>query len=416
MDMTAQTEPLAAPAAGAETFFKLAMAIGVVVAGLEVGYLLFSPLPYDPVGYFVGRDFVNTWLGGQLALTGDPAPYFGPNAYNALLAEKFGPSYPWHIWSYPPHFLLFTWVWGLMPYMPAYVLYSLFGLILYLAVVTDGRPRADHLVLLILAPAVTVNIWCGQTGFLITALLIGGLIQLDRRPLLAGVLFGLLTIKPQLGLLLPLMLALTGRWRTIAGAAATIAVLVAAASLAFGPNVWIAYVNDAMPTQTAVIFKDFEHYMVHMPTAFMNAKAAHLPLSVAISAQALVSAAAVMAVVWTFWRRREADLSNALFVTATFLATPYAFNYDMVAFGWVAIKLIDRTDNDAWDYGLLLAVWAVPFLTVPIGMAGLPLSFLPMLALGGKLLWRIRRAELATEEPREDAGLAKPAVFRVNPA
>jgi alpha-1,2-mannosyltransferase len=416
MDMTAQTELPAAPAAGADTFFKLAMAIGVVVAGLEVGYLLFSPLPYDPVGYLVGRDFVNTWLGGQLALTGDPAPYFGPNAYNALLAEKFGPSYPWHIWSYPPHFLLFTWVWGLMPYMPAYVLYSLFGLILYLAVVMDGRPRADHLVLLILAPAVTVNIWCGQTGFLITAMLIGGLIQLDRRPLLAGVLFGLLSIKPQLGLLLPLMLALTGRWRTIAAAAATIAVLVAAASLAFGPNVWIAYVNDAMPTQTAVIVKDFEHYMVHMPTAFMNAKAARLPLSVAVFAQALVSAAAVIAVVWSFWRRRETDLSNVLFVTATFLVTPYAFNYDMVAFGWVAIKLIDRTDNDAWDYGLLLAVWAVPFLTVPIGMAGIPLSFLPMLALGGKLLWRIRRAELATGEPLEDPGLAKPAVFRVNPA
>jgi hypothetical protein len=135
-----------------------------------------------------------------------------------------------------------------------------------------------------------------------------------------------------------------------------------------------------------------------------------------VGQQALVSAAAVLAVVWTFWRRREADLSNALFVTATFLVTPYAFNYDMVAFGWVAIKLIDRTDNDAWDYGLLLAVWAVPFLTVPIGMAGLPLSFLPTLALGGKLLWRIRQAELATGEPLEDPGLAKPAVFRVNPA
>jgi hypothetical protein len=294
-----------------------------------------------------------------------------------------------------------------MPYMLAYVLYSLFGLILYLAVVTDGRPRPDHLVLLFLAPAVTVNIWCGQTGFLITALLIGGLIQLDRRPVLAGVLFGMLSIKPQLGLLLPLMLALTGRWRTIAAAAATIAVLVALASLAFGPKVWVAYVNDAMPAQTALIARDFEHYMVHMPTAFMNAKSARLPLPVAIFAQVLVSAAAVLAVVWTFWRRRERDLSNALFVTATFLVTPYAFNYDMVAFGWVAIKLMDRTDNDAWDYGLLLAVLATPFLTVPIGMAGIPLSFVPMLALGGRLLWRIRRAESAPQP-----GIP---VFRVNP-
>ena len=170
MAMTAQSELPSAGAAGADTFFKLAMAIGVVVVGLEVGYLLLSPLPYDPLGYYVGRDFVNTWLGGQLALTGDPAPFFGPDAYNALLAEKFGPGYPFHIWSYPPHFLLFTWVWGLMPYMLAYVLYSLFGLILYLAVVTDGRPRADHLMLLVLAPAVRATLtrarprWTGCSG------------------------------------------------------------------------------------------------------------------------------------------------------------------------------------------------------------------------------------------------------------
>ena len=83
----------------------------------------------------------------------------------------------------------------------------------------------------------------------------------------------------------------------------------------------------------------------------------------------------------------------ALLVTAIFPVTPYAFNYDMVAFGWVMIKLMDRADNDAWDYGLMLAVWALPFLTVPIGMAGLPVAFLPILAFAGRLIWRIWKAE-----------------------
>src|SRR5713101_8191410 len=65
--MTAHTTfPLAA---GTDTFFKLAFAFGVIVAGLEIGYLLYSPLPFDPVGYLVGRDFANTWVGGELALT-----------------------------------------------------------------------------------------------------------------------------------------------------------------------------------------------------------------------------------------------------------------------------------------------------------------------------------------------------------
>lgn len=112
-----------------DSFFKLALAIGVMVAGLEIGYLLYCPLPYDPVGYLVGRDFANTWVGGQLALTGAPQTRFGVDAYNELLAEKFGERYPLHIWSYPPHFLLFTWPLSLMPYLVAYVVYCAAGLI-----------------------------------------------------------------------------------------------------------------------------------------------------------------------------------------------------------------------------------------------------------------------------------------------
>ena len=72
----------------------------------------------------------------------------------------------------------------------------------------------------------------GQNGFFTAALLIAGLVNLDRRPVLSGVLFGILTIKPQLGLLLPLMLVVSGRWRTIVSAATTTAALVAATVMA----------------------------------------------------------------------------------------------------------------------------------------------------------------------------------------
>src|SRR5204863_9336750 len=100
-----------------------------------------------------------------------------------------------------------------------------------------------------------------------------------RRALLAGMLCGLLSIRPQLDLLLPLMLLMSGRWRTIAAAAVTILVLVAAASIGFGPQVWTAYVNDAMPTHSRGFLRDFEHFMVHMPTAFMNMRIAGFSLA-----------------------------------------------------------------------------------------------------------------------------------------
>ncbi len=218
-----------------ETFVKLALACGIAVAGVEIGWLLIAPFPYDVTGHMIGRDFVGTWLGAKAALGGDPAQYFGFEAYNMWLRGFFGAAYPPHNWSYPPHLLLFTWPLGFLPYIAAYALYCAAGLLLYVAVVSDGERRAGHLALLALAPAAILNIWAGQNGFITAALLVGGLLQLDRRPLLAGVLFGLLTIKPQLGLLLPVMLALTGRWRVIAAAAATIAVLAAVTAASSAP-------------------------------------------------------------------------------------------------------------------------------------------------------------------------------------
>jgi hypothetical protein len=118
------------------------------------------------------------------------------------------------------------------------------------------------------------------------------------------------------------MLVLTGRWRTIAAAAATIVVLAATTAIAFGPQLWTAYVNDAMPVQSRVFLRDFEHFMVHMPTAFMNMRIAGFSLMTAAIMQAVLSAITLAAVTWTFWRRRDHDLSNILLVTASFVVTP----------------------------------------------------------------------------------------------
>ena len=377
----------------AATFFKLALACGILVAGIEIGWLLIAPLPYDVSGYMIGRDFVPTWVGAKAAVGGNPAQYFGYEAFNALLQSYFGPDYPPHNWSYPPHLLLFTWPLAFLPYMAAYVAYCALGFALYLAVVSDGERRLDHLALLALAPAVTLNIWTGQNGFLTASLLIGGLTQLDRRPLLSGVLFGLLSIKPQLGFLLPLMLVLTGRWRVIAAAAVTIAALAGLAGLVFGPRIWADYFEIAMAVQKRITTEWRGFSITNMPTAFMNLQLIGLPTRWSYGFQAIVSSATLAAVVWVFWRPRDPVLSLAFFVSATFLFTPYAFNYDMVAFGWVMLKLMDRPDNDVWDYALMVTVWVLPFATILIGLAGIPGSFLPILSLTVRLAWRIRRAE-----------------------
>lgn len=383
-------------APGQETFFKLALACCVCAAGLEVGYLLYSPMPYDMQGYLVGRDFANTWVGAKLAVGGNPAPFFGYQAYSKLLAETFHPGLPVYIWSYPPHILLLNWPWAFLPYLVAYVLYCLIGLIAYVAIVGDGERRASHLLLLALSPAVVVNIWNGQNGFIISILLLGGLLQLERRPVLAGVMFGVLSIKPQFGLLLPIVLMLTGRWRTITAAAVTVITLVGATTAIYGTSVWTAYWYDAMPIQRQVVLDGYSYYMALMPTAFMNAKVAGLSLAAAAWWQTAASLATAVAVIWTFMRRRDPDLSLSLLITASFTVTPYAFNYDMVLLSGVIVRLMDRTDHTRLDYGLMLVVWIMPVLTIPFGMMGIPISFAAVFAFGGRLVWRMWRTERET--------------------
>src|SRR5436190_22491191 len=65
------------------------------------------------------------------------------------------------------------------------------------------------------------------------------------------------------GVLLPVMLALTGRWREIVAAAVTLLILFGLAGVAFGTGEWTAYMNGAMPTQTKVFLRDYGNFMVH---------------------------------------------------------------------------------------------------------------------------------------------------------
>ena len=98
-----------------------------------------------------------------------------------------------------------------------------------------------------------INLGHGHNGFLTAALIGAALVSLDRRPLLAGVLIGLIAYKPQLGILFPLVLAATGRWRSFAAAAATIAALALITTLAFGVSVWDAFLASTHFTRIIVL-------------------------------------------------------------------------------------------------------------------------------------------------------------------
>jgi hypothetical protein len=343
-------------------------------------------------GTAIGRDFLNTWMGGRSALAEGPAAWFDFRVYNDLLRALVGITES-YFWSYPPHILLFIWPFGLMPYLPAFVLWTLGGFALFLYAAASGGVERRHLLFVAVAPAVAINVFIGQNGFFTAALLIVGLINLDRRPLLSGVLFGILTIKPQLGLLLPVVLAVSGRWRTMASAAATTAALVAATSWLYGADIWMAYLRNVIPVQHFLQEHGNGMLFLQIPSAFYAGRLVGLPIAADWALQAIVSAATIAAVIWTFRRRRDPVLSMALLIAATFLFTPYSMNYDMVVLAWVAALLRQRQASEPIDHYLIIAMWSLPLTMMLAGLIHVPLALLVLAALAARLVWLLARDE-----------------------
>lgn len=400
-------------------YTRCVVAAAAFFATVEILYFLtwqhpsFALPTMDALHAAVGRDFLNTWLGGRAALSGGPARWFDADTYQQVVHALLGPAsdhdYRSYFWSYPPHLLLLIWPFGLMPYLLAYAVWCAGGLAAFTAVARLGGVRREHLAFVALAPAVAVNIFFGQNGFLSATLLVAGLSLMDRRPLLAGALFGILTVKPQLGVLLPVMLLLTGRWRVMAAAAASVAALVAVTAALYGPAVWTEYLTKVGAQQTWLLNHAGGLVLSQIPSALYAGRRMGLPLEIGWAAQMLETAFALAAVGWTFWRRRDPVLSLALLVTAIFMVTPYSLCYDMVVLGFVLALLRQRDDNAALDHALILVTWALPVLMMVTGiLLHLPLAIVVLPAFAGRLLWRLRAAPRALAAGPSEQQMALP--------
>jgi len=380
-----------------QLFPRLVVAMGVLLALCAAAYLATLAPPYDRWDAIVGRDFVNMWTGARATLAGNVERLFDHRQFLEEIRRAF-PGASWRNWSYPPHVLLFVWPLGLLPYMAAWALWSLAGLALYLLVAAGGVRSAKTLAGLAAAPAVGVNLFFGQNGFFSAALIIGAVRELDRRPLVAGVCLGLLTVKPQLGVLFPLALILSGRWRCLAAAAATAAVLALVTAAIFGPQVWRDYVEKVVPYQSEVMTRFHGPFLAMMPTAFATGRLWNTSTTVAWMFQAPFTIFALAAVTWTFIKRRESLLSAGVLVTASFVITPYVYVYDMVVLGWV-IAILHRPLSRGSDQMLAACVWLVPVVTIACGFVEYfnipapPVAPFLMAAFLGRLLMLLRRPE-----------------------
>lgn len=378
-----------------ETFRDFVFAGAALSLSMLIAYLLTvdwqGTIPRDATTLAVGRDFLNFWMYGRAALGPDPGQFYDIVSYHQALRDLLGMDMGGN-WSYPPTVMLLAAPFGQLPYLTALTCWTLLSLSVFVAATRTCVPDWRFLLPVLLSPAALVCLASGQSSFLTAAMMFVIFAGLDRRPMTSGVLIGLLTIKPQLGMLFPVMLIASGRWRVFIAAATTTVALLALSIAAFGQDVWIDFVTKGLPVQGLVLADPDRVATPGFPTIFMNLRGVDLGYAAAMSVQALFSAVAFGAVIWAFRSRKCANpaLLRALFLACAIVVSPYMLAYDLLALTGAAILLLADTDLDGPGRRLVQFVFWTPTLQLALGTLHVPGPALIAPAFMVYLLTRLR--------------------------
>jgi hypothetical protein len=319
-------------------------------------------------------DFTNLWYSGRLALEGRTEVLFDLERYRAGQREIFGPYVAGGEWCYPPTLLLIGAPLALLPLYGAYALWTVGTIsLLSLLLRRAGLPLLGC-ALLWISPGALNNILFGQNGALTAFLLIGGLLSARDRPILAGLCFAALTIKPHLGLIVPACLIAAGAWRAISWSAFFALLLAAVTAVCFGSSVWIGFLGETRLLMHAIMEAPYGvGFHANAATVFILARWFGAGVDAAYLAQGMMALIAMFAA-WKLWRAPEGDplLRAAATAVLALLATPYGYSYDMVMLSAAVLILLQRGDLNRSI--VLIPIWLWPVLIEDLNSHFIPLS------------------------------------------
>lgn len=309
----------------------LALAAGLALTYLALLLVMFHDHTWivDEHGIPLVTDFLEVWVAGKTALAGSAPSVYDPHLHHAAQAAALGHDFTGFLgWHYPPAFLFVASGLAYLPYAVAFVAWSLVTLVFYALSISAVAQSRLAIVSALALPAVLANIVPGQNGFLTAALIAASLLALERRPVLSGILLGLLTYKPQFGLLLPLALMADGRWRAIASAIVTGIALSVAAFLIFGGVAYQGFFAF-LPSMSHAVLVEGSAGWWKLQSVYGFCRWLGAPNAAAWSIQGAVMLTLGGAVIWLWRQRQPFALKAAALAAAIPFMTPYLYMYDL---------------------------------------------------------------------------------------
>ena len=343
---------------------------------------------FDEKGLGIPTDFVNVWSAGRLVLDGHAAQAYDWDIQKQVQVAVLGQSYEGNFaWHYPPPFLFIASLLAHFPYAGAFIGWAAISLVPYLAVMRAIVGRPFGLLLAAAFPVVLTNTLVGQNGFLTAALIGGTLYLMPTRPVLSGICLGLLSYKPQYGLLFPLVLMATSQW-TVFFTAGAVAIAMAFVSwLAFGTESWQAFFHW-LPMFSQAFLTEGRAPWGKMQSIFALVRYFGGTEQLAWLFQWIMSAA-VAVVLALMWRSRVSyPLKAAALAAGTLLITPYLFLYDVMVLAIAVAFLVRIGLNGGFQHYELPALGLVAALLLFYPLVGAPTGFVATLIVSGLIAGR----------------------------
>ncbi len=338
-----------------------------------------------PDGSPVGGDFINLWTAGRLVLEGRLDVIYAPQAFMAYQIDLIGAPIGHRLWAYPPHSLFLVAPFALLDYYPALLAWSVLGLAaLAWGCRRIGLDRMESAIVL-LSPASTLCLYFGQSGNLTAGLLLLALSARPGRDFRAIGAAAMLTIKPQMGFLLPFYWLAERRWLAIAATCVLTLMLGGAALWAFGANAWGDYVGETLHELSLLERFGTGPFMTMIPSVFMAMRILTGDGDLAIRLHLIFAVPVIVIALWRLWRLDDSLRRAALVLVATALATPYMHNYDLSILTIAGLLFLRRfppgAKGEAWVERLVILMLALPQLVVVFNLFGFPISPLLILPL-----------------------------------
>ncbi|KKJ78028.1 hypothetical protein WH95_06420 [Kiloniella litopenaei] len=318
----------------------------------------------SPAGY----DFITFWSAGYLGILGTPEAAFVRERIVEIQQLAVPGNQSVFLWHYPPTFMLLSTFLAGIPYLASYFLFIGSSFIFY---VYSLRRLFDHpyaLLLIIAYPAVYLTMVHGQNSLLSTGLLACAIFFFRSNPMLAGVFIGLLAFKPQLGLLIPLVLIVSQQWRVFFAAAFTTSLFVGLSCAVFGWELWGVFFQNMSVVKS--VMSQGLLLSEKMPSLYITLKMLGVSDGISYLLHWIMAAGVVGVLLWTWYRCGPTNMAFTALISAALLILPYLFDYEMTLLSIpLALLAMDIAQKGGalWEKSVLVCGFVTPLILAGIG-------------------------------------------------